>query len=292
MEVLRCIRDLLNKYRFFFILFIIPQISLSQTDCSLFKVTDLVIDNVNMSISIEIYNGNQNGVGYPYVSHIIDYYGDTIMTGNINLFGIGSLDTSIYNYILLSNITPIYPLKIYFSYFDSYGTDTCLLNYHPSCDSINIFFQQFDSINNPNILFIDVQTLDFSVGYFSYAGFVLINEFNDTIAYEEISTASNVFGLIQNNSEIRNLQFTQNISLPFFGKLHLINGWFAGNPATTCIFDFPSNLITQNNSFPNISIRKLDRIVDVLGRETNKLKYTPLFYLYNDGSFECKIITD
>ena len=37
--------------------------------------------------------------------------------------------------------------------------------------------------------------------------------------------------------------------------------------------------------------KKLLRIVDVLGREISEIrKNTPLFYIYNDGSFEKKVI--
>jgi hypothetical protein len=44
----------------------------------------------------------------------------------------------------------------------------------------------------------------------------------------------------------------------------------------------------------NISIKKeLIKIINVLGRETNKQNTnTPLFYLYDDGSVEKKIIVE
>jgi hypothetical protein len=39
--------------------------------------------------------------------------------------------------------------------------------------------------------------------------------------------------------------------------------------------------------------KKLIKIVDVLGRKTNKLKTnTPLFYIYDDGSVEKKIVVE
>ena len=38
--------------------------------------------------------------------------------------------------------------------------------------------------------------------------------------------------------------------------------------------------------------RKLQKIVDVLGREVNPTENTQLFYIYNDGSVEKKIIIE
>ena len=49
----------------------------------------------------------------------------------------------------------------------------------------------------------------------------------------------------------------------------------------------PLNLV-QQNKFK----RTLIRIVDVLGRDINQLKNTPLFYIYNDGTVEKKILIE
>ena len=40
------------------------------------------------------------------------------------------------------------------------------------------------------------------------------------------------------------------------------------------------------------SIKKLIKIVDVLGRETKKAKNEPLFYIYDDGTVEKKIVVE
>jgi hypothetical protein len=47
-----------------------------------------------------------------------------------------------------------------------------------------------------------------------------------------------------------------------------------------------------STSFPNINrvTRRLLKVTDVLGREVNKKRNTPLFYIYNDGTVEKKII--
>ena len=49
----------------------------------------------------------------------------------------------------------------------------------------------------------------------------------------------------------------------------------------------------QNNSVSEIPTTKQTvRIVDVLGRETKEIKNTLLFYIYNDGAVEKKIILE
>ena len=42
----------------------------------------------------------------------------------------------------------------------------------------------------------------------------------------------------------------------------------------------------------NISSRKLIKIVDLLGRETIEKKNGPLFYIYDDGTVEKKIVLE
>ena len=42
----------------------------------------------------------------------------------------------------------------------------------------------------------------------------------------------------------------------------------------------------------NFSNRKLLKVVDILGRNANGNKDQPLFYLYDDGTVEKKVILD
>ena len=55
-----------------------------------------------------------------------------------------------------------------------------------------------------------------------------------------------------------------------------------------------NNNIATNNSYVTIENfkRKLIKVTDVIGRETNKKVNQPLFYLFNDGTVEKKIIID
>ena len=95
------------------------------------EVTDVIIDNANLTMNIAIYNGYNYFLNYPYVAFTIDANGDTIQSGNMNLFVAFSLDTAWYNYSLSSLISPTYPLTIYFVYSDgSLVTDTCILTYN------------------------------------------------------------------------------------------------------------------------------------------------------------------
>ena len=51
----------------------------------------------------------------------------------------------------------------------------------------------------------------------------------------------------------------------------------------------PPVSINEEGQFIN---RKIVKIVDVLGRSSTSLKNMPLFYIYDDGSIEKKIIID
>tara|TARA_B110000908_G_C9928580_1_gene302864 strand:+ start:76 stop:264 length:189 start_codon:yes stop_codon:yes gene_type:complete len=53
-------------------------------NCSLLDVTDVVIDNTNMTIDIAVYNGDTMDSHYPFIAYTIDNLGDTIQSGNIN----------------------------------------------------------------------------------------------------------------------------------------------------------------------------------------------------------------
>ena len=272
----------------------VPVISFSQVQfiCSLLSVTDVAIDTSSSIIDIAVYNDNIIGANYPHIAFTIDNLGDTLHTGNINLFGIMPQDTTSYSYSFNANVSSsnlFYPLSIYFVYSLS-NTDTCILNYHPSCDSVFINYSQLDTNYAPNQIEFDVQTLGIhSNGNFGYGGFVLLNSLGDTVAYEDLSTAANVYGLMQYSTESRILTLAQNINLPFNGFIHLVTGWFAGNPETSCIFPLSinNNTTTTNNTI--FDTKKVIKIVDHLGRETSFKKNKLLFYQYTDGSVK-KII--
>ena len=104
-----------------------------QVNCSLLQVTDVIIDNSNLSIDFGIYNGDTMDSHYPYIAFTIDNNSDTIQHGDINWFVTPALDTSWYSYNLTSPIFPSYPLNIYFVYSNltgsNPGSDTCILNY-------------------------------------------------------------------------------------------------------------------------------------------------------------------
>ena len=103
-----------------------------ELDCSLLSVADIVVDDINMTIDIAIYDGNVTGAPYPYIAYTIDSSGDTIQTGNINSFGNLGLDTSWYEYPL--NSLPNYPLAVYYVY--GMDSDTCVLTYNSTPTSI------------------------------------------------------------------------------------------------------------------------------------------------------------
>ena len=172
---------------------------------------------------------------------------------------------------------------------DTLTTTLTIAPFVSLCDSVVIIYNYMDTTITPNLIYFDVQVSGFgpSVGY---PGFVLLNNLGDTIAYENFNTAGNVFTLMPNAIETRFLDIIQNFSLPFNGFIHLVDGWFAGNPNTECIYPF---YITGTTSIEEESINKeLLKAIDILGRDVEGRKNTPLFYIYDDGTVEKKIIIE
>ena len=60
-------------------------------------------------------------------------------------------------------------------------------------------------------------------------------------------------------------------------------GFFKNNTTRSYRYDFIN---------PNTKTRKLIKVIDIFGRETNVLKNTVLFYMYDDGTIEKKYISE
>ena len=56
--------------------------------------------------------------------------------------------------------------------------------------------------------------------------------------------------------------------------------------------DYQGNLTSDFNIPTPSSNRKLEKVVDILGRETKPQTNTPFIEVYDDGSIEKKIVTD
>tara|TARA_B110000444_G_scaffold261186_1_gene311659 strand:- start:3449 stop:4003 length:555 start_codon:yes stop_codon:yes gene_type:complete len=152
-----------------------------QVDCSLLSVTDVVIHND--SITFEIYNADTMDTHYPYIAYTLEANGDTIQSGQSDLYVTPAETSSYYYYtnfgnnfvmnpMLLSYIN--YPLSIYFTYSNLTGYDpgdyTCELSYNPQMDitnhevnltrsllkTIDLQGRNTTSNPNPNMLLIDI----------------------------------------------------------------------------------------------------------------------------------------
>ena len=160
------------------------------------------------------------------------------------------------------------------------------------CDSININNISLNASVNPNLIAFELETYFTSSQWLGYAGFILLDTNGDTIAFENINTASNVFGIGAMITENRTLDLIQTINFPFTGSLHLIEGYFSGNGTTECIFPFSIDVTGYEELY---SIKKLLEIKDVLGREikeSTRQNNQPLFYIYDDGTVEKKLIIE
>ena len=172
---------------------------------------------------------------------------------------------------------------------DTLTTTLTIAPFVSLCDSVVLIYNYMDTTTTPNLIYFDVQVSGFfpSVGY---PGFVLLNNLGDTIAYENFNTAGNVFTLMSNAIETRFLDIIQNFNLPFDGFIHLVDGWFASNPNTECIYPF---YITGTTSIEEESINKeLLKVIDILGRESKEIKNQPLLYIYDDGTVDKKMIIE
>jgi hypothetical protein len=172
---------------------------------------------------------------------------------------------------------------------DTLTTTLTIAPFVSLCDSVVLIYNYMDTTTTPNLIYFDVQVSGFgpSVGY---PGFVLLNNLGDTIAYENFNTAGNVFTLMSNAIETRFLDIIQTFNLPFDGFIHLVDGWFAGNPNTECIYPF---YITGTTSIEEESINKeLLKVIDMLARESKEIKNQPLFYIYDDGTVDKKMIIE
>ena len=197
-----------------------------------------------------------------------------------------NVDDSVFMYNWMTNSPNPPQVQIdpqhYFS--NNCPTSTMLL-----CDSVVITYSYMDSSTTPDLIYFDVQVSGFGPNV-GYPGFVLLDQLGDTIAYENFNTAGNVYTLMPNAIETRFLDVIQNISLPFNGFLHLVDGWFAGNPNTACIYPF---YISGMTSITQQTINKqLLKTIDILGRKSIKRKNNFLFYIYNDGTVEKRIIIE
>lgn len=106
----------------------------SNLNCSdSLLITDVIIDNTNLTMNIAIYNGYNSILNYPHVAFTIDVNGDTIQTGNMNLFVAFNYDTTWYSYSISSpSLFATYPLTSYFVFnsLNTFMSDTCVLTYN------------------------------------------------------------------------------------------------------------------------------------------------------------------
>ena len=205
-----------------------------------------------------------------------DGYSSTISSPNYTYSNAGNYDVTL---VVTTNNSCL---------SDTLTTTLTIAPFVSLCDSVALIYNYMDTTTTPNLIYFDVQVSGF-VSSVDYPGFVLLNNLGDTIAYENFNTAGNVFTLMSNAIETRFLDIIQNLNLPFDGFIHLVDGWFAGNPNTECIYPF---YISGMTSITQQTINKqLLKITDLLGRETKQTNQ-PLFYLYDDGTVEKRIIVE
>ena len=227
----------------------------------------------NQLTSLDMRNGNN--------INVIDF--NTINNPNLTCIDVDDSTWSLNNWTVANGVLCYLDPQHYYS-------NNCPSITPSLCDSVIISFNQMDTATNPNLIYFDVEVFGYGPNV-GYPGFVLLNNLGDTIAYENINTAGNVFTLMPNAIETRFLDVVQNFSLPFSGFLHLLDSWFAGNPSTACIYPFNINIGTTGINVIDKN-KNVIKIIDLLGRDVNGIKDQFMIYIYHDGTVEKKIIIE
>ena len=154
------------------------------------------------------------------------------------------------------------------------------------CDSISLNpILPLAGVWDDSVLVVNIETY-FSNHSIPYAGLMLINEMEDTIAIETMSTAGNVYGIGPNMFEERVLLVINDLAFPFTGELCVVEGLFAGDPYIVC--SYPVMWYNMElDQIQNEGQPKLLRMIDILGREQNIHQSGQLlFYIYDNGFVE------
>jgi len=166
-----------------------------------------------------------------------------------------------------------------------------LAQLNPYCDSVQINLISIDTSSSPTTIDFEVIPAYTTNYNFPYCGLFLLENNGDTLAYQPL-LSGNVYGINQGLIETRTLQATSNFSYYFSGVIQIVNDWHSGGPTyTACSFpiNFNATEIPENlNHFK----KRLIKIIDILGREVNETQNIPLFYIYDDGTVEKKILIE
>lgn len=135
--------------------------------------------------------------------------------------------------------TQCFGVTSYISAFDSMGNPIDCSTYSGAtlCDSIDVSLTSIsvDTESGQPYFLMQLNTLFYGNEFIVYAGFVLLNNDGDTVAYEG-NQAANVYGFGAQYSDQRQLYIDEFVDLPFEGTLLLVEGYFSGNNQTYCSF--------------------------------------------------------
>ena len=285
------------------ILLCFPIISFSQSYCSLLNVTDIDVDSLNMTIDIAVYDGN-GGSPYPHAAYSIDAIGDTIHHGYLWLFANNGFDTTWYLYPI--NSFPTYPLSIYYVY--GMDADTCVLSFNNNSlqnygctDALACNYDTLATIDDGSCTYpvIWYQTPLICDGDSIVVGISVYDTAGNYI--DTLSSANGCDSLIhtylmidENTSSYDTLSVSA--SIIWNGSTLSVSGDYLATLINTVGCDSIANLnlTVTTTGISNITSNKsnLVKITDMLGQETTYRRNTPLFYIYDDGTVEKRLIIE
>ena len=160
----------------------------------------------------------------------------------------------------------------------------------PYCDSIEINLLSIDTFSNPKTIDFEVKPNYFTNYNFPYCGLFLLDNNGDTLAFQPL-LSGNVYGITQGLTETRTLEATSNFSYFFSGTLQIVNDWHSGGP-TYLACSFPINFTPTEVINTSQKEKSIWKIFNLLGREIKRTNNEPIFFIYDDGTVEKKIIIE
>ena len=120
-----------------------------------------------------------------------------------------------------------------------------------------------------------------------------LNLSNNTNLFEVTCSNNNLNSLDLRNGNNTNLWYFMSFNNPELTCIDVNNiTWCEYNFAVDTWTSFSNNCNPTSSKNINYPIKKLIKIVDIQGREIIAKPNTPLFYIYNDGTIENKIIIE
>ena len=219
-----------------------------------------IVSNYNINLD-QVYSTGMSNGGY------MSYYLACNMSDKIA--AIASVTGAMGSFTQL-NCNPIHPTPV----MEIHGTADLIVPFNDIINGI----EYWRDYNNCSVIADTILMPDFNLGDLSTVKHIVYNNGGNGVTTElfKIINGGHTWPGSNISNGVTNYDINASIEIWKFFSRYDING-----------------LINQTN-FVNEYITKKDliKIIDVLGRQTKHLKNQPLFYIYDDGTVEKKMIIE